>query len=550
MKQYNPIYNFTLTIHLAYNVYDLRNQADYDSEERYELEQPIAWKEQVPYGIVNFNISNVFRADVLNGYNEQKDGEVEEQSNKDRTPERFFLLTVTGIQAHTADEAWGVINFDSICKALTLLLNKVDIANKDAYQPRVIPDYSTAKADSDEVQEAIERKEDDGVISFELNEAIHMRESFYCIATCTVKDATDNFKKYYYQPSYRSAYVMDQLYMALGNEKMSSKFFHLAAIIEFVEREYDNLSGSRYLFPGKAERKAVTDAVTKAIDGLDFLKSVKQAYIRNACGRNLSEMTNLGRNLKLKNILHNMGIESFKGPQNKEIIVDTDYCEKITNLRNKYFHASDTVDGKKTEIKDVVAELICLCMRIADYAEETDIQASIRNKVYQSIDDFAERCGVGSKTVKNWIRNKYIPYREVIIDKKKEFDIANAAKKPYTQASRITSSSSIRETIMKATYLGYHITPGMFSKLEVTREEFEGIIKGLIDEGYIEEYMYDSLKMYLPTKKLEEWGKEQGLEDRVLQKFKEQAMKQAEEYKNWVPSEDDEKYRIRYIEAE
>ena len=62
--------------------------------------------------------------------------------------------------------------------------------------------------------------------------------------------------------------------------------------------------------------------------------------------------------------------------------------------------------------------------------------------------------------------------------------------------------------------------------------------------------MYDSLKMYLPTKKLEEWGKEQGLEDRVLQKFKEQAMKQAEEYKNWVPSEDDEKYRIRYIEAE
>lgn len=32
--------------------------------------------------------------------------------------------------------------------------------------------------------------------------------------------------------------------------------------------------------------------------------------------------------------------------------------------------------------------------------------------------------------------------------------------------------------------------------------------------------------------------------------IQEQAMKQAEEYKNWVPSEDDEKYRIRYIEAE
>lgn len=532
-----PKYNFTLTIHLPFNFYDLRDHTTHESEECYELEEPIVWEENMPYGVVKFNISNAFRDD---GTGRQM-------------PDHYFLLTISGVQVHTVDEAWAFANdrIEGICKALTLLLNTVDIENKGAFQPRVYPDYSTAKETHEEIQQDVERKEDDGIVRFTLNETIHMRKSFYMTAVCTVHNATDVFKKYYFQPSYRSSYIMDQLYMALGNEKMSSKFFHLAAIIEFVEREYDNLSGSRYLFPEEADQDNIRTAVTATINGLHLTDIAKKKYLDSACGNNLEMMTDIGREEKLKNILHAMGISTFKGPGNKEIKVTKRYCGKITKLRNKYFHASDTKDGKMTEVSDVVAEMICLCMKIADYAEETDIRASIQKKIYQSVEEFASRCNVKEDSVKRWIKNKYIQYREVVIDKKKVFDISEAAKKPYTDASRVTSKTSVRETIMKATYLGYHITSGMFSRMEVMKDEFDSIIDKLVkDEKYIIVYQYDFMEFYLPTEKLEEWGKAQGLEGQVLKKFKEQAVKQAEEYRKWVPNEDDEKYRLKYVETE
>lgn len=362
MRTHSPLYNFTLTLHLAYNVYDLRDETIHESEECYELDSPIEWDED---GVFE---EHPFRAKFAIS------GVTLEDGTGDELPEHYFLLTVSNVTAHRQEEAWEFViaRMDGICRALTFILNKADLANKAAFQPRVYPDYGTMKETHETLPAEDENNVDDGVARFALNEGLYMHESFHLTAVCRIRNGSGDFRKYYSQKSYRAVYITDQLYMALGSEQMSSKFFHLAAIIEFVEREYNDMDASRRLFSEAAEREQVRQAVTAAIDELHLPANTAVRYLNSACGRNLAELTDIGRDEKLKNILHSMGIASFVGPLNETIAVTKKYCGTITGLRNKYFHAGDTAGGSRTKLSTAVAELICLCMAIAEWAGEAD----------------------------------------------------------------------------------------------------------------------------------------------------------------------------------
>ena len=43
-------------------------------------------------------------------------------------------------------------------------------------------------------------------------------------------------------------YMLDEFYLALGQENRYSKFFHLFSIIEFIEKRYEDNNGASKLF--------------------------------------------------------------------------------------------------------------------------------------------------------------------------------------------------------------------------------------------------------------------------------------------------------------
>ncbi|MCH3959790.1 MAG: hypothetical protein LKE51_10530 [Selenomonas sp.] len=394
-------YWYTLSIQLKYNYYDLREKTEHMTENVYRIEEPIEWDENVfiegQVSKAHFSITRV-------------DENTTNSTARKNELARYFLLTVTKLSATTSELAWdGISEYISrICRSVTLVLNGRDTANKAAFQPRVFADYKTAKTEEiirNNPVEELHGKENDKVICLSDRVAIHEELRITCILP--IMNAAEKFNKYYMVSEYKPAYILDQLYMAIGDELITSKFFHLASIIEFIEREYNNLSNSKRLFFEKSDRKKIRDIISKALGELPFDESRKKKLLDSIGDNYISKITDIGRNDKLNNILHNMQIDYFMSCNNNKVVVDKKYCEKITTLRNKYFHAIDRKKEKYTQTDDtsiccndiksmngsdylskmtdteqtlefVVAELICLCTRIADFAVQDANQQNVK----------------------------------------------------------------------------------------------------------------------------------------------------------------------------
>ena len=163
-------------------------------------------------------------------------------------------------------------------------------------------------------------------------------------------------------------FLIEEYFIALGSENMNSKFFHLFAIIEFIEKEYAGLAGANKLLSVEN-----VNEVLQEIKGKLHSEADKSKQILSTLKGNLSRMTDIGRAQKLANILNRLKICNLQECGN-EVAIDKGSMQKLIDLRNHYFHGDSGKENEKLlKIDIAVAELMEICLRVIQY-KISDIQ--------------------------------------------------------------------------------------------------------------------------------------------------------------------------------
>ena len=163
-------------------------------------------------------------------------------------------------------------------------------------------------------------------------------------------------------------FLIEEYFIALGSENMNSKFFHLFAIIEFIEKEYAGLAGANIMLSVEN-----VNEVLQEIKGKLHSEADKSKQILRTLKGNLSRMTDIGRAQKLANILNRLKICNLQECGN-EVAIDKGSMQKLIDLRNHYFHGDSGKENEKLlKIDIAVAELMEICLRVIQY-KISDIQ--------------------------------------------------------------------------------------------------------------------------------------------------------------------------------
>ncbi len=342
---------WALELPLRYNIYDLREKYWHESEIVFDFKEPLWW-EEVDTG-TSFSVCCI-RKEADSQY-----------------PENYFLLQIRHISAENEDQALRSLenSITRICKALTFLMLQSN-ANIQGFQPRVYADYSSARLEP----EASE-SEDEPTVTRIVDERGRVREiismeirnpmSFSVYMTLCQRMDTRMFQSYYDVPEdYRVKYLMDELYMAQGEEQLSSKLFHLISMIEFVEAEYKELSRAKEML-SKEDMRRICAILREATE----LEKEKKDRLIQYLSNQRAHMTDLGRSAKLFNIFCAMGIQEIAYHDVRKS-VDLEYTEMITRLRNVYFHVSKKKMEKEAiqKLPNLVMELQILAVQIMNYA--------------------------------------------------------------------------------------------------------------------------------------------------------------------------------------
>ena len=209
----------------------------------------------------------------------------ENDAEHEEIPADFFKVEITNIVASDQDEARVFVKpyLYRICRTLSFFLSQNN-CNKHSYQPRVEADVEHAvwKSSVYEPFEELLQKKDDSVettvVDGKKYQVITIESAPIVMSTSLYtkiygKMPTNDFLLYVECDDTDLNYMLDEFYLALGQENRYSKFFHLFSIIEFVEKR-DRVCGA-----------------------------LKQT---------LGNLTDIGRKEKLVHILHQMGIRDIK----------------------------------------------------------------------------------------------------------------------------------------------------------------------------------------------------------------------------------------------
>lgn len=371
------LYSYTLTVPLTYYSYDLRDDS---SEFRLGLENPLEWDEvqeiQVPYPLDDskiFATTEKMHFCISSGFtkNLSDDGK-----NSYDMPDHFFDCTVSGIVALSKTKARELVEVSIVksCKALSILMS-CNNCNKQGYQPRVEPDYRQQKWQEekyrpyekliDEVCQPVETVDENGnpVINIFALTAGIVEDISMSMTIFGKVDATHFFDFYHYEKSPDLSFMVDEYYAALGTEALSSKFFHLFSIIEHVEKNYADFALCKQVFDD-ADKQIVQECLMK----LEIPKAKKNRLCSSVMGV-MGRTTDLGREAKLVNILHHMGIQEFKDC-GTPFTVNRSTIKELTALRNSYYHGDgnkDREEGTYIRVETAVARLMCICEKIIVY---------------------------------------------------------------------------------------------------------------------------------------------------------------------------------------
>lgn len=359
---------FTLNIPLKYNVSNVLHD-EQDSEFVMELTEPAVWQQEYNIQRTNKELESVNAIEAL-----EFRLSCSRRSEDDRLPKNEFMLQIDNIIAENEDAAMRLVERDihHICQILSLQTSMHN-CNKQAYQPRVSPDYRNVSWKTREyivpekkntIDSGVDEYYDENgkhIIRIHMAEntlACHNRCSIF--VTLSVQLSTEEFLRYYTMDlDEETDFVMEEFFIALGKESVKSKFFHLFSIIEFIENKYVDLSDS--------ERLLNTSQVQKMMDTLEMpskLNGELKERIENSVKNTLIKMTNLGRASKLTNILNTMGIhEIVLGGEH--ICIDKKHAQAWIDLRNRSYHPDGSAAGKKYIAMEIaVTQLMETCQRI------------------------------------------------------------------------------------------------------------------------------------------------------------------------------------------
>lgn len=333
---------YTVNIPLSYNTYDIRTR-EKDSELLWGIKSPIRWKQD------NYSC-------VLSCRRETND-----------LPSKFIDFSIRGIMAKSEDEAIKMVDpiIISVCQSLSIAFSMKNV-NKDSFQERVIPCYDKMEwSKEDDKSENIPIYIDqEGNRVIKVTNRIKIGESIH---TTLYSDITEEmFMQFYSKGDVNPAleFVKTEFYTALGTETAKSKFFHLMSIIEFIEKEYFDLSEAKLVFPDENERNEIIKLLKESYPNEDKRKQ----RLFGSLQASMSKITDIGREEKLLRILKNMGITFYKCFF-EEIPIDKCLLVEITNLRNKSFHGGIGKEDHEPQItcEKAVLILFSICEEIIVY---------------------------------------------------------------------------------------------------------------------------------------------------------------------------------------
>lgn len=349
------IFSYDIKIPLSYNRYSV-NEANPDREIRYELES-------TNYELIKVQFITYEIPGCTEGYpfNDTVVISLSQTGNQD------FLCEIKGMlvddEIYAKKFAEKII--DRICKRMSLLLCKSN-ADRHSFQPRIEAVWSDAIFNRCEYQPFIETRRkalettDENNREMHIEDHLYMRDSVFISIHQKILNGQIRIKEWLFHKNEVVEFLLNEYYCALGTEKIKSKFFHLFSIIEFCEREFEEQNGASRLLDDTAVQSIINNIVFS-----DELKDKDK--IKSMLTSNLKKANDIGRTLKLLNILKWMGITTVN-QVGRDIPIDKNILDVIIKLRNKSFHGS-TEDIAETEnaYSDAVTKLFYIDEQILDY---------------------------------------------------------------------------------------------------------------------------------------------------------------------------------------
>lgn len=364
------LYQYNMTVPLIYNTYDLRTH-ERDSELVNELDRPIEWSEEYE---IKEPVPNrdgcIFRTVEKLRYSVT----CEDIDHNPGVPESFFVFSAGNVICYDQKRAFEKLEgtLHNVCRALSLMISSHN-CNMQGYQPRVYPDYDKIEWSKEvyepfrqivEGPDVVEYVDENGkkCICVKANIGIGIRCEAY-MKIYGHLPSKEFFRYFCGDENGTLDYVMEEYYIALGQENMTSKFFHLFSIVEFIEKKYVHMAGASPLL----NDKEIQSIIENLSDSMEIGKG-RRKQVLSALKGNLSRMTDIGRAGKLVNILHAMGIESIENG-GETMVIETARIQQLIDLRNKNFHGGRGNGAKKTyiSIPAAVTELMYICLKIIEY---------------------------------------------------------------------------------------------------------------------------------------------------------------------------------------
>ena len=362
------IFKYDITIPLTYNSYPIQSN-DPDSELIYEIDH--LYEE-------DFNI--VFRTYELPGYRDGYDFrdvvkvKLYQTASDNEQNDPKLMCAITGMlvddEIYAKKFSEDIVN--RVCKRLSLIFIKHN-ANRHLYQPQVQAMWSKAVFNRCEYtpfveikRKALEEKDGNNKTIY-VEDYVYINASAYCTLKTKIPFAEINIGEWFSEKDELVEFLMNEYYSALGTENIKSKFFHLFAMIEFCEKEYENHNGSSRLLSDDEVNMFITGA-EKLID------TEKRDKIISKLKDNLIKINDIGRVGKLENILKWMGIEKYM-QFGTDKAIDKRLLSSIIKLRNKSFQGTkenpEDVEGKYA---DAVEKLLYIDEKILDFVIKDSCQ--------------------------------------------------------------------------------------------------------------------------------------------------------------------------------
>lgn len=369
------VFIYDITIPLTYNRFAIRSNNP-DSELRYEIEQLCEEEFNVvfrTYEVPGYGSGYDFK-DIVKVRLYETSADNEQSGNSQRKDDSKLICEINGM---LVDDEIYARKFseeivDRICKRLSLVFIKHN-ANRHLYQPRVEAMWSKAVFNCYEYAPFVEAKRkaleeiDGNNKTIRLEDHIYMHDSLYCIARTSIPSDEIKITEWLSKEDDVVEFLMNEYYSALGTENIKSKFFHLFAIIEFCEKEYEEHNGSNRLL-SNGEVDMVIAGIEKQID------AKKRERIISILKNDLIRVNDIGRIEKLENILKWMGIEEYKQFGSNKAI-DKKLLADITKLRNKSFHGTkEKAEDVEKKYADAVELLLYIDEKILDFLMNNSYQ--------------------------------------------------------------------------------------------------------------------------------------------------------------------------------